>query len=60
MKKLSTFNGLESAEFAQGREERYMHYQSFNRKNAIMTYIQIAVAFLIILVAGVGLYGLTK
>ena len=57
MKKSPTINSLGNVP---GREMRYMHYQSFNRKDTIMTYIQIGVASLIVLLVCIGLYGLSK
>jgi len=60
MKKSPTISSFGNAQYAQGREKRFMHYQSFSRKDTIMTYIQIGVAFLIVLLVCVGLYGLSK
>ena len=57
MKKSQTIDSFGNV---QGRDMKYMHYQSFNRKDTIMTYIQIGVAFLIVLLVCVGLYGLSK
>jgi len=56
MKKSQTIDSFDNV---QGRE-KYMHYQSFNRKDAIMTYIQLGVASLIIILVCTGLYGLSK
>jgi len=57
MKKSTTINSFGNEP---GKEMRYMHYQSFNRKDTIMTYIQISVASLIVLLVCIGLYGLSK
>jgi len=57
MKKSQTMSSFDNV---QGREQKYMHYQSFNRKDTIMTYIQLGVASLIIILVCIGLYGLSK
>ncbi|WP_154652663.1 hypothetical protein [Flavobacterium rivuli] len=57
MKKSQTIDSFGNV---QGRDMKYMHYQSFNRKDTIMTYIQLGVASLIVLLVCIGLYGLSK
>jgi len=54
MKKSPTISSFGNVE---GKE---MHYQSFNRKDTIMTYIQIGVASLIVLLVCIGFYGLSN
>ena len=57
MKKSSTIS-LGNAQYVKADRQRYMHYQSFNKKDTIMTYIQISVACLIALIVCTGIYGI--
>jgi len=56
MKKLMILAGIELPETAENGKKKYNHYRSFNRKDAIMTYIQAGVALTAIAVVCTGLY----
>ncbi|MXN90787.1 hypothetical protein GR160_06070 [Flavobacterium sp. Sd200] len=59
MKKVRTA-GADNSQLVALHQRRYMHYNSFNRKDTIIKYIQISVAFFITLLVLSGLYGLSK
>lgn len=59
MKKALT-SGADNAHLVALQQRKYMHYNSFNRKDAIMKYIQLTIACLIAILVCTGLYGLSK
>jgi len=59
MKKTQT-SVADNAHMVALQQRKYMHYNSFNRKDAIMRYIQISIACLIAVLVCTGLYNLSK
>lgn len=56
MKKLMILTGFDTPYNAHDSKKRYEHYRSFNRKDAIMTYIQAGVALTAVAIVCTGLY----
>ena len=48
--------GFDTPYNAHDSKKRYEHYRSFNRKDAIMTYIQAGVALTAVAIVCTGLY----
>ena len=60
MKKLSPTTGTTSAHYATSDKKKYVHCDSFNRKDTIMKYTQIGIATSVALLVCIGLYTLSN
>ena len=60
MKKTSPTTGTTNAHYVPSYKKRYVHCDSFNRKDTIMRYTQIGIATSVALLVCIGLYTLSN